>query len=164
MCLKVSVEMINKLLCSCYFLNCHCLFSIFVLEYISRPLYKVKTFNSLSPQMTNEPITWPKLDKLVHAKTTCSSWQRASEWGRKGDLCDSDHGTVATTSVSQTGIFCTQPYQGFTENEKKKIQWAAVVWRWIPFVLTSVVGGEWKGWINWLFTRHPFPLCGDPLW
>lgn len=38
---------------------------------------------------------------------------------KERDLCGSGHGTVVGFSVSQTGIFHTQPYQGFTENEKK---------------------------------------------
>ncbi len=68
-------------------------------------------------QIANQPITWQQLNAFRHldvVKTTCWSSNRASEWGRKGDLSDFERGMVVGARRAGLSISKTADLLGFS--------------------------------------------------
>ncbi len=81
-------------------------------------------FNCLVTQIANQPITWQQLNAFRHldvVKTTCWSSNRASEWGRKGDLSNFERGMVVGARRAGLSISKTADLLGFSRTNISRV-------------------------------------------
>ncbi len=92
--------------------------------YTHQPLYSVLLFNCLVTQIADQPITWQQLNAFRHldvVKTIFWSSNRASEWGKKGDLNDFECRMLVGARRAYLSISKTADLLGFSHTTISRV-------------------------------------------